>query len=124
MGGLGIWEIIFMSLVVAAPFIGVALEKSGKALNRQAYFGWAAGIIAALTIMNVVGGRGINPMLGMAFFVAGLFGLFLLGQKSVQRARDSGTPKNWCYIVSVPMIGLAMVLFLMIRPPVAKTPVS
>lgn len=118
MVGISVWKIVILSLIVGAPFMGAALEKSGKTMNRQTYCVWVAVIIVATGVMQVIGGPEMNPMLAMGFFAAGLFGLFLLGQKSVQRGREAGVPKTWCYIVAVPLLGLAMVLFLTIKPPV------
>jgi uncharacterized membrane protein YhaH (DUF805 family) len=117
MGGMEPAQLFFLSLIVAAPFLGVALENSGKRLNRTHYIGWVVFAIIANGLANVFGKQGFGPMVGMALFVAGLFVYFLLAQKSVQRAREAGISKSLCFIVAVPLVGLLMVVFLMIKGP-------
>ena len=112
-------QILVLSLVVAAPFLGVALENSGKRLGRTHYIGWFVVAVIANALSNMAGKQGLGPVVSMALFLAGLFVYFLLAQKSVQRARDAGIPKSWCFVVAVPVIGLLMILFLMIKPPVS-----
>ena len=118
MGGLETGQILVLSLVVAAPFLGVALENSGKRLGRTHYIGWFVVAVIANVLSNMAGKQGLGPVVSMALFLAGLFLFFLLAQKSVQRGRDAGIPKSWCFVVAVPVIGILMVLFLMIKPPV------
>ena len=103
-------QILVLSLVVAAPFFGVALENSGKRLGRTHYIGWFVVAVIANVLSNMAGKQGLGPVVSMA--------LFLAAQKSVQRGRDAGIPKSWCFVVAVPVIGILMVLFLMIKPPV------
>lgn len=118
MGGLGTGQVMVLSLVVAAPFLGVALENSSKRLGRTHYIGWVVVTIVANLLSNMAAKQGLGSAVSMALFLAGLFVLFLLAQKSVQRGRDAGIPKSWCYVVAVPLLGLVMILFLMIKPPV------
>ena len=73
----------------------------------------------------MAGKQGLGPVVSVALFLAGLFVYFLLAQKSVQRARDAGIPKSWCFLVAVPVVGLLMVLLLMIKPQVSiQAPIS
>lgn len=118
-------QILVLSLVVAAPFLGIALENSSKRLNRTHYIGWFVVAVIANALSNMAGKQGLGPVVSVALFLAGLFVYFLLAQKSVQRARDAGIPKSWCFLVAVPVVGLLMVLLLMIKPQVSiQAPIS
>ena len=111
-------QILVLSLAVAAPFFGVAVENSGKQLSRTHYIGWFVVAVIANVLSNMSGTQGLGQEVSMALFLAGLFVFFLLAQKSVQRGRDAGIPKSWCFVVAVPVIGILMVLLLMIKPPI------
>ena len=53
-------QILVLSLVVAAPFLGVALENSGKRLGRTHYIGWFVVAVIANALSNMAGKQGLG----------------------------------------------------------------
>lgn len=126
MGGFSIWHLLIVVLIFGIPAIAVATERSEARIARKQYIAWIAGIIAVEIVLGVIAeaiGRkgGASPALGGIGMLIRLGLVFFLYRLFVQRCRDAGIGKWLAYVAIIPVVNLAVMVFLMFKPTAPAT---
>ncbi|HEY5609231.1 MAG TPA: DUF805 domain-containing protein [Alphaproteobacteria bacterium] len=116
MGSFSIWHWIILLAIFGVPLIAVALERSDRRLSRKEFLLWVIGIVAGSAALNFV----LRELFGMAgtvvWFIAFLAAAYFYQQALVRRARDAGHGKTLAYLAIIPVLNIAIMIYLLIKP--------
>jgi len=115
-GSFSIWHWIILLAIFGVPLVAVALERSNKRISRKEFLLWAIGIVASSAALNFV----LRELFGMAgtvvWFIAFLAASYFYQQALVRRARDAGHGKTLAYLAVIPVLNIAIMIYLLIKP--------
>lgn len=113
-----IWQLLLVLGWIAVPAVTIATEKSGQRIQRKEYFGWF--VIAVLVNLAASVAMGVfDNLFGMVIGLALTTLIYIvLLRKTVQRARDAGIAKGYCYLTIVPIANLIFIIVLFFSPTV------
>lgn len=129
MGGLSLWHLILVSILLLIPVgvaaVAVSFNRGASALSRKSFTIRVLGLFFALVVIGgFIGaatmpttegnGQPLNAVLGLAWMIC-------IPYWAASRLRDMGQPKKRAIITGIPLVGLFYTIYLMIA---ARTPAA
>lgn len=121
MGTMSNWHGIVFVLTLcccALPFVVTAVEHSGKVVPRGRFALWFLAIFVVLPIAAAVT-TAVQRAFVLLWWPAGMIAIYLYQRVVVRRCRDAGLPKAVAYLGGVPVLNLALGIYLLLKPSAA-----
>jgi uncharacterized membrane protein YhaH (DUF805 family) len=116
MASFSLWHWIILLAIFGVPLVAVSLERSDSRISRKEFLLWVIAIVAGSAALNFV----LRELFGTAgtvvWFIAFLAAAYFYQQALVRRARDAGHGKTLAYLAVIPVLNLAIMIYLLIKP--------
>ena len=113
-GGL-IWDWFILLIILACPVLTVATETSGVRASRRrfaiALFFWLP--LIYLPDLLYLFSKLRTDVISLAFFVARIVVIIWFYRLTVRRVRDAGHQKSVAYLACLPVVNIAVLLYLL-----------
>ena len=116
MGTVSVWHLLILLMVIGIPLGAVALEGSGRRDSRRTWAMWVVGYIVGAPVLSGILAALLGETGGLVFLVAALVYAFLFYQALARRARDAGHGKTLAYVAVIPLLNIAITLYLLFKP--------
>jgi hypothetical protein len=102
----------------ALPFVVTATENSGKVVARGTFALWFLAIFVALPVAASVT-TAVQRAFVLLWWPVGMIAIYLYQRVVVRRCRDAGLPKAVAYLGGVPVLNVALGVYLLLKPSAA-----